>query len=194
MSDHKEKNKNKEPKKPAQPAGERHIHREARRLAAGGVMAALIFCATYFIKLPIPGAQGYVHIGDGFVFLAAVLLPTPYAVGAAAIGAGLADLIGGYPLWLPATIGVRAVAVLLFDGHSRDPLCPRNLAALAGAAAVNILGYWAYESAVVYGNAVSAVASMPPDLAQSAVGAVIFIMAARPLVRVLRRDIYIRRK
>lgn len=189
MSDHETKNKKTEQKKSAQPAGERHFHREVRRLAAGGVMAALIFCATYFIKLPMPAAQGYVHIGDGFVFLAAVLLPAPYAVGAAAIGAGLADLIGGYPLWLPATIGVRAIAVLLFDRHSRDPLCPRDLAALAGAAAINVLGYWAYESAVVYGNAVSALASMPLNLAQSAVGAVIYIMAARPLVRVLRRDI-----
>lgn len=163
-------------------------HSEVRYLALGGLMAALIFCATYFIKLPIPWAQGYIHIGDGFVFLAAVMLPTPYAVGAAAIGAGLSDLIGGYPLWIPATVGVRVIAVLFFDRHSRDPLCRRNFIALAVAAAVNVAGYWAYESVFVYGNAIGGVAAMPFNFAQSVVGAIIFVLAARPAVKMLRRD------
>ena len=162
-------------------------HREVRLLALGGLMAALIFCATYFIKLPIPWAQGYIHIGDGFVFLAAVMLPTPYAVGAAAIGAGLSDLIGGYPLWIPATVGVRIIAVLMLEKGSRDPLCPRIFLALAGAAAVNVVGYWGYESAVIYGNALSGVAAMPFNFAQSAVGAVIFVLAARPAVKMSHR-------
>lgn len=74
-----------------------------KKLAFGALFAALIFCGTYFIKLPMPFSEGYIHAGDGFVFLAAALLPAPYAMGAAAIGAGLslsADIRSGYmPRW-----------------------------------------------------------------------------------------------
>lgn len=108
-----------------------------KKLAFGALFAALIFCGTYFIKLPMPFSEGYIHAGDGFVFLAAALLPAPYAMGAAAIGAGLSDLIGGYPLWIPATVGVRVLAVLLFS-HRGEVFCARNFAALGGAAAINV--------------------------------------------------------
>ena len=94
-------------------------HVTVRRLALGALFAALIFCGTYFIKIPLPAGAGYIHAGDGFVFLAAVVFPAPYAIGAAAVGAGLSDIIGGYPLWLPATIGVRALAVLLFTRKNK---------------------------------------------------------------------------
>lgn len=155
-------------------------------LAYGALFAALIFCGTYFIKLPMPFAEGYIHAGDGFVFLAAVSLPLPYAMSAAAIGAGLSDLIGGYPLWIPATIGVRVLAVLLFERHGK-PLSARNFAALGGAAVINVIGYWLYESAVVYHDFVSGIPSMPFNLAQSLVGALIFVLLARPAASLVRR-------
>ena len=157
-----------------------------KKLAFGALFAALIFCGTYFIKLPMPFAEGYSHAGDGFVFLAAALLPAPYAMGAAAIGAGLSDLIGGYPLWIPATVGVRVLAVLLFS-HRGEVFCARNFAALGGAAAINVAGYWAYESAVVYHDLVSALPSVSFNFAQSVVGALIFLLLAKPAAALLRR-------
>ena len=39
----------------------------------GALFAALIFIATYLFKLPTP--VGYIHLGDGFVFIAAAVLP-----------------------------------------------------------------------------------------------------------------------
>lgn len=157
-----------------------------KKLAFGALFAALIFSGTYFIKLPMPFSEGYIHAGDGFVFLAAALLPAPYAMGAAAIGAGLSDLIGGYPLWIPATVGVRVLAVLLFS-HRGEVFCARNFAALGGAAAINVAGYWAYESAVVYHDLVSALPSVPFNFAQSVVGALIFLLLAKPAAALLRR-------
>lgn len=157
-----------------------------KKLAFGALFAALIFCGTYFIKLPMPFSEGYIHAGDGFVFLAAALLPAPYAMGAAAIGAGLSDLIGGYSLWIPATVGVRVLAVLLFS-HRGEVFCARNFAALGGAAAINVAGYWAYESAVVYHDLVSALPSVPFNFAQSVVGALIFLLLAKPAAALLRR-------
>lgn len=157
----------------------------AVNLAIGALLAALIFCGTYYIKLPMPVGEGYIHAGDGFVFLAAVLLPAPYAAAAAAIGAGLSDLIGGYPVYIPATVAVRVIAIFLF---SRKKLyCVRNYLALAAAAVINVVGYWAYESIFIYKNAVGGIASMPFNLAQSVLGAIIFLMLAHPAAEAARR-------
>ena len=38
------------------------------RIALSGMMAALIFVATYFVKLPMAMTNGYVHLGDGLFF------------------------------------------------------------------------------------------------------------------------------
>lgn len=55
-----------------------------KRLTLGGVMAALVFVMTYFPKVPVPVTGGYIHLGDGAIFLAGMLLG-PLAVASAAI-------------------------------------------------------------------------------------------------------------
>ena len=78
-----------------------------RLLVTAALFAAVITLTTaYLLHIPVP--TGYVHLGDAFVYLAASLLPAPYAVVAAAIGAGLADLLT-YPAWMPATLVIKAV-------------------------------------------------------------------------------------
>lgn len=85
------------------------------RIALSGMMAALIFVATYFVKLPMAMTNGYVHLGDGFILLAASMLGWA-AVPAAAVGSMLADLMAGYAMYLLPTFlikgAVAAVAVL----------------------------------------------------------------------------------
>lgn len=80
-----------------------------------GVMAALVFVATYFLKLPVPMGSGYVHLGDGFILLGAALLGWA-AVPAAAVGSMLADLLAGYAVYAVPTFlikaAVSAVAVI----------------------------------------------------------------------------------
>ena len=68
------------------------------------------------------------------------------------------------------------------------PQSVRNFIALAGAALINVGGYWIYESLAIYHDFVSAVASMPFNLAQSAVGAVIFIALAKPAYALVKRS------
>ena len=96
-------------------ASERRKANPTLKLAMCSVMAALIFVATYFVKLPMAMTNGYVHLGDGFILLAASLLGWA-AVPAAAIGSMLADLMGGYAIYLLPTFlikgAVAAVAVL----------------------------------------------------------------------------------
>lgn len=72
--------------------------------------AAIAVMTAYLLHIPIPG--GYVHIGDSLIYLAASLLPLPYAVAAAAIGAGLAAwvMLGDADAFLPQFVGTLAQA------------------------------------------------------------------------------------
>lgn len=61
---------------------------------AAAMFAALTCVLTMFIKIPIMGGQGYIHPGDMVIYLAASILPLPFAAAGAAIGGALADILG----------------------------------------------------------------------------------------------------
>ena len=65
-----------------------------RLLTSAAMFAAMITLTTaYLFHIPIGANGGYIHFGDAFIYLAASLLPMPYACAAAAIGGGLADFL-----------------------------------------------------------------------------------------------------
>ena len=45
---------------------------QLRQIIITGLMTTLVFLATSVIK--IPTTNGYIHLGDGFVFMSAILL------------------------------------------------------------------------------------------------------------------------
>ena len=109
-------------------------------LCLSAVFAAAITVTTaYLLHIPIP-TGGYIHVGDAVLYLAACLLPAPYAVAAAAIGAGLADLLTA-PMWVLPTLVIKALVALLFTSRGPRLLCPRNVAAAVGAAVLSSTAY-----------------------------------------------------
>lgn len=66
-------------------------------LTLTAVYAAVIYIFTAYLH--IPHWTGYVHVGDGVLYLASSMLPPWYAAAAGAIGAGAADILSGYALW-----------------------------------------------------------------------------------------------
>ena len=96
-----------------------------RRIVLTGLFSALIFVFTAYIH--VPTGAGYTHAGDGFIYLAACLLPAPYAVAAGMIGGALADGLTGFPVWIPATIVVKAVTALFFTNKKDKILNLRNI-------------------------------------------------------------------
>ncbi len=147
-------------------------HHALRHLVLGAVFAALIFVATaYLPRLPFAG--GYVHPGDAFLYLAAALLPTPIACAAGAIGAGLADALTGYLIWMPGTVIIKALLALPFTARSEKILCRRNLIACAAACAISIGGYYLYEILLTRSLAAPA-ASVFFNLLQGVASAILF--------------------
>ena len=142
---------------------ETQVRNQTARLALCGMMAALIFVATYFVKLPMAMTNGYVHLGDGFILLAASMLGWA-AVPAAAVGSMLADLLGGYAVYLLPTLVIKglvaAIAVLALRARHEWlrvlGLILAEAAMVAGYFVVEwlLLGYgFAAASAGVLGNA-----------------------------------------
>ena len=98
-------------------------------LVTSALFAASITVVTaYMLHIPLP-TGGYIHLGDALIYLAACLLPVPCAAAAAAIGAGLADLLTA-PMWVLPTLVIKAVLVLFFTNRSERLLCRRNCAAV----------------------------------------------------------------
>ena len=137
--------------------------RRIRILVASGILAAVIFVLTAFLRIPIPA--GYIHLGDTGVFFAAMLLPPGVAALCAGAGSALADLIG-FPVYVPVTFFVKGLAALAFSllWRRRDRL--RYLAFLA--VLVIPVGYFLFEL-VLFQN--YAWVDLPLNLLQGAVGA-----------------------
>jgi len=145
------------------------------RLVYTGLFSALIFIGTFIFK--VPTGIGYIHLGDGFIFVASMILPLPYAMAAAAIGGGLADLISGYAIWIPATVIIKVLSTLIFSAKTRKLLCVRNGIAMLFGAAVNIIGYYLYGS-LIQGNLIACLAEIPLNFIQEVAGGVIFVSIA----------------
>ncbi|MBQ8600414.1 MAG: ECF transporter S component [Clostridia bacterium] len=86
-------------------------------LIFAALFAALVLVVTR-LSMPI-GSFGYIHAGDAMIYLAVLLLPLPYALPAAAIGAGLADLTSGYAVYVLPTVLIKAAIVLAAKGLLR---------------------------------------------------------------------------
>lgn len=145
-----------------------------KNLTTAGVMAALITIFTaYVCHIPIGVNGGYVHFGDALVYLAAALLPTPYALAAAAIGGGLADLLTA-PMWAPATIIIKMLIVLLFTNKAKRILTLRNVLATVPAYVITAGGYFLAEY-VIFDSWSTLLVSFSQNLLQSMGSAVFFI-------------------
>lgn len=144
-------------------------------LTRTALCAALVFVLTSFLKLPT--ATGYVHLGDSAVCLAAAILPLPYSAVAAGLGAGLADLAGGYVSWMPITFIIKALMTLAFTNKSAKILSVRNIIALVCAILINAAGYW-LGGAILAGNFVAPLSEVPSNLMQGFVGGIFFCVFA----------------
>ena len=152
----------------------------SKTLALTAMFAALVTVTTAFIKIPAP--LGYAHAGDSVIYLAACALPSPLGFIAAAIGGALADLISGYAVWSIPTAIIKALNVLPFvlvriflKSKNKDDKILRlgTILALIPTTAVTIGGYFIANQPLYDTSA--AVAEIPFNLVQSAVGAALFI-------------------
>lgn len=144
-------------------------------LTMTGIMAALITMMTaYICHIPVGVNGGYVHFGDSLIYLAAVLLPRHYALAAAALGGGLADLLTA-PMWAPATIIIKMLLVLPFTNKPVKIVTSRNIIAAVRGYFISGIGYFIAEY-ILFGTWSVLVVSMLQNFIQSGGSAVFFVV------------------
>ena len=144
-------------------------------LTLTGIFAALITLMTaYICHIPVGANGGYIHFGDSFISLAAVLLPRPYSLAAAAIGGGLADLLTA-PMWTPATVIIKMLITLPFTRQTSQIVTPRNIVATVLAYLLSAIGYF-FAQYLLFGTWAVFWVSLSQSFIQSAGSAVLFVV------------------
>ncbi len=153
----------------------------ARLLSLSAFFTALIFVFSAWLHIPV--ANGYVHLGDAFLYLAACLLPRPYSLSVAAAGAALADGLSGFALWVPASVLIKTLTVFCFRPGKEVLLCRRNRFALFPAGLLCVAGYYLYE-VLLYGSLTAPLVAVPGNLLQSLCSSLLFLLSATCLRRI----------
>ena len=134
----------------------------------------MVFVITAYLH--IPTYNGYVHCGDGFIFLAACILPMPYAIIVGALGAMLADLLTGFAIWAPGSMLIKGLMALIFSCKAKKIVTTRNFIMLLPAALISVVGYYIYEG-LITGNFVASLTGIPGSIIQAVASSIVFVVA-----------------
>ena len=159
-------------------------------LVTTGLFAALGCVATMVLQIPSP-TGGYMNLGDTVVILGAYLLGPVYGAIAGGVGPALADLLSGYPIYVPATLVIKAIMALAAAGLFRV-LGRRGLLVCAAAAEVPMIaGYWLFDALLASlssGSAfslclVGSAAGIPSNIVQAGFGLLALVLSRSAYVR-----------
>lgn len=151
------------------------------------LFAAIILIGTMFVQ--IPSVNGYVHIGDSLIYLAAAILPMPFSLISAGLGAAIADAVTPYIIYAPFTFVIKGCMAACFTSKGERILTKHNILAVAVADAINIVGYYITESIIfpqgsLAATLVTSAYTIPGNAVQSVSASVIFVIAALALDKV----------
>ena len=154
-----------------------------RNIVTAGIFAALICIITYFIKLPLPQLSrgAYINLGDTAIYIIAALINPVYAMFAAGIGSGLADLLYGGGVYIPATVIIKGLMGYVSAMIMRGGKFPHYIIACITGGVIMVLGYGLFET-MLYGLE-TALASSIFNLIQLVGG----VLIALPCYFIIRR-------
>ena len=172
---------------------------QTTKIVMTALMIGIIIVSIMFIKFPIPGTQGYVHLGDAMIFLAVLALGWKYGAVAAAIGGALGDIMGGAPVWAPWTFAIKGIMAIIMGLFIAATLKKKpftiagvpvmELIGMILAGIFMVIGYYVAEG-VIIGNWVTPVLGVPWNIGQFIVGMVIAGVLAAALYKTPARKYF----
>lgn len=153
------------------------MNSKLKKIVMAALFAAFACVATMSIRIPTPGTGGYIHPGDAIVILSGVILGPVWGLLAAGIGSAMADLLGGYFIYVPITFVIKGLiafaAGVLYQKVGKTSKSSYAAVILGGVADILLVagGYFLCEI-FLYGTA-AALASVPANVIQGIGGLVI---------------------
>ena len=145
-----------------------------KRITKIAMMAAIIFVCTYTFKIPIAITGGYTHLGDCAIFVGVMILGRKDGTVAAAVGAALSDLLGGFLIWVIPTFVIKGVMAFVMGTVVEKVLPEKKGNWLLGAILGGILQIIGYQLVkIVLISPAAALATIPTITAQTVAGIVI---------------------
>lgn len=159
-----------------------------KKIVISAMSIALTFIATAFIniRLPIQANGGLIHLGNVVLFTVAILFGKKVGAIAGGVGMALFDLMGGWVIWSPFTfviVGLMGYTVGLISEKKKG--YGWMIFSYVAALAIKIVGYYIAEG-IIYGNWIAPATSIPGNVVQIVVGAVV----ATPIVFSLKKVLH----
>ena len=148
-----------------------------REIAISAIMASLVCATTLLIQFPVPATQGFFNVGDAMVMVAALTFGPIVGFFAGGVGSSLADLIGGWYVWVPFTLvikgleGFLAGSIMVLDDEDKG--VKKKIVAWIVAGSEMVIGYFLVQY-YMYGLG-AALTEMPFNILQMVVGGIVGI-------------------
>lgn len=152
-----------------------------KNMAIFGTLMALVVVSILILRIPTP--QGYIHLGDTFIYLGAILGPLGgFLVGG--VGTALADLIAGFPQYAIASLVIHGIQGLLFALLYRKKLVKGTaFVFFLGAFIIGLItvvpGYYIFE-AVLYGSLITPLIGLFTNAVQVLAGSLVATLVLKP--------------
>ncbi len=162
-------------------------------LVINGLLIALVFISTKFIniRLPIAVNGGLIHLGNVPLFIAAIAFGPRVGAIAGGVGMAIFDITSGWALWAPFTLVVRATMGYIIghisaqkQGHS---IWLNSFAILVGTLWM-LVGYY-FTEVLLYGNWLTPFTSIPGNLLQTLLSALIVLPTIPKINKIVRETI-----
>ena len=147
-------------------------NKKVKSITYTALFAALVCIATLIIKIPSVVTNGYVHLGDGFIFIAVILLGKRNGALAGAIGASLADTLGGYSHYIIPSFIIKLIMGYIMGLFIEKNILSNKTSWLIGAllgSLWQIIAYYIVGSLFV-GSFLTTLIDIPANTVQSLVG------------------------
>lgn len=143
-----------------------------KEICTTAMLAAVVCVLTVVPRIPIP--LGYAHLGDAAVFILGLKYGLRNGGTAAALGSGLADILGGFPIWAGPTLIIKfLMAWIVYKLAPKSEVQGWNrwlrlTAAFTASGLWLAIGY-TVAGAALYDSWAAGMASLPGLLAEGAV-------------------------
>jgi len=77
------------------------------------ILAGIVAASTYLVRVPVPVSGGYFNFGDIAVVFCGLYLGKTRGAIAGGVGSAIADLIGGYFIFIPVTLVAKGLEAFI---------------------------------------------------------------------------------
>jgi len=155
-------------------------------IALAAVMVALVCVTTMLIQVPIPATEGFFNIGDAVIMVAALTFGPLVGVFAGGVGASLADLFGGWYIWVIPTMIIKGIEGFLvgwiYKRSGKQTILSAIFAWIVGGLEM-VSGYFLVQT-YLYGLS-AALVELPFNFFQMVIGGIVGISIHQALKKMI---------